>query len=94
MKSLQDIFYNWLSIKVVADARRDDTSAQDTEKLFYELLTVEHGVANIQFEKHEELYIIHYLVEEEKKMMKFPVDLIEVMLIQMQDEPEKFINYR
>lgn len=93
MKSLQDTLYNWLTIKVVADAREDDESAQDTEKLFYELLTTEHGLTDIKIEKDQEMYFVHYSLEDARKSAKFPVELIDVMLQEMESEPDKFINY-
>jgi hypothetical protein len=93
MSSLQDALYNWLTIKVVADVRTDDESAQDTAKLFYEILTEDHGVKNLQVEKDDQMYIVHYSISDEQKTSRFPVELIDVMLDQMEAEPEKFINY-
>ena len=42
MKSVQDTLYNWLTIKVVCDARPDDTAAKETLNLFEEMLTDDH----------------------------------------------------
>lgn len=93
MSSLQDTLYNWLTIKVVADVRVDDTAAQDTVKLFYEILTEDHGLRDIDVKKDEQMYVVHYLIDGEQKKTRFPVELIDVMLEQMEAEPEKFINY-
>jgi hypothetical protein len=93
MSSLQDALYNWLTIKVVADVRTDDESAQDTATLFYEILTKDHGIKNLQVEKDGQMYTVHYMISDEQKTSRFPVELIDVMLDQMEAEPEKFINY-
>ncbi len=93
MSSLQDTLYNWLTIKVVADARKDDESAQDTTALFYDILTNEHGLKNIQIDKNDQMYLVHYTIGDEKKSTRFPIELIDVMLQQMEAEPERFKNY-
>ncbi|MFC0274679.1 hypothetical protein ACFFIX_25465 [Metabacillus herbersteinensis] len=93
MKSLQDALYNWLTIKVVADARMDDTAAQDTADIFLRILRNEHHIHTINVEREELMYLITYQVDENEKTVKFPTELIDVMLNQMIDEPEKFKNY-
>jgi hypothetical protein len=93
MKSLQDALYNWLTIKVVSDERPEDTPAKDTMELFEEILKEEHGLQKIQVEKESDMYIIHFVKNEEEKVSRFPVDLIEVMLNQIKSEPEKYKNY-
>ncbi|WP_147531846.1 hypothetical protein [Bacillus marasmi] len=91
MKSLQDAFYNWLSIKVVSDARPLDVSAVETTELFATILRDEHGVSNIAITKDDERwYFIDYVKDGEQQSMKFPIDLIDVMLKQIEAEPEKF----
>ncbi|MCL6573886.1 MAG: hypothetical protein K6T88_19755, partial [Bacillus sp. (in: Bacteria)] len=60
MKSLQDTLYNWLTIKVVCDARPDDTAARDTLDLFEEMLTVEHHLSNIEIKTDEIMYYVSY----------------------------------
>ena len=62
MRSLQDAMYNWLSIKVVCDARPDDTAAMETEKAFYHILEKEHQVSSVQVRREEELYFISYKI--------------------------------
>jgi hypothetical protein len=93
MKSLQDVLYNWLTIKVVCDARPDDTAAKDTMDLFEEKLTGEHQLSNIVTTKDETMYYVSYLQEGETKKTRFPRELIEVMLNQINLEPEKYQNY-
>ncbi|MBA4537923.1 hypothetical protein H1Z61_12470 [Bacillus aquiflavi] len=93
MKSLQDSLYNWLTIKVVSDARQDDIAAQETKKLFDEILYNDHGLVDIEVTSDEIMYYIHFKQKGEQKKMRFPRELIEVMLEQINAEPEKYRNY-
>jgi hypothetical protein len=93
LKSLQDALYNWLSIKVVAEARPDDQAAQDTLQLFQKILEEEHRLENIRVEKNEVMYSVTILQNGKEKQMKFPIELIEAMLQQIEQEPEKYVNY-
>jgi hypothetical protein len=93
LKSLQDALYNWLSIKVVAEARPDDQAAQDTLQLFQKILEEEHRLENIRVEKNELMYSVTFLQNGKEKQMKFPIELIEAMLQQIEQEPEKYVNY-
>jgi hypothetical protein len=93
MKSLQDALYNWLTIKVVADARPDDQAAWETERLFAEILKNDFQVTNLHITKDEAMYLITYEKDEQQKTTRFPVELIEAMLEQINSEPEKYANY-
>lgn len=93
MKSLQDNLYNWLTIKVVSQERPDDTAAAETEKMFEEMLIQEHGLTNIEIEKDEVMYYVLFDQNGERKKSRFPRELIEVMLNQINSEPEKYVNY-
>jgi len=93
MKSLQDTLYNWLTIKVVCDARPDDTAASDTRLLFEQLLHEEHHVEITVVRKEEPFYFVEYLINHEQKTGRFPIELIDVMLDQINAEPEKYKNY-
>ncbi|MFD1735664.1 hypothetical protein ACFSCX_03715 [Bacillus salitolerans] len=93
MRSLQDALYNWLTIKVVADARKEDVSAKETTQLFYEILTEEHGLSNINIKKDDTMYFVTYEIDQTVKQSRFPIELIDVMIEQMEAEPEKYVNY-
>lgn len=93
MKSLQDTLYNWLTIKVVVDERPDDTAAVDTEKMFYEMLVEDQGLKNIEITTDAVMYYVHYDLDEERKSSRFPRELIEVMLNQINESPERYANY-
>jgi hypothetical protein len=93
MKNVRDTLSNWLTIKVVSDARPGDLAAIDTVKLFESILKDDYLVDNIKIKKDEVLYHLTYDVNGEEKIIHFPVELIDLMLNQMQAEPEKFKNY-
>ncbi|ETI66150.1 hypothetical protein [Neobacillus vireti] len=93
MKSLQDALYNWLTIKVVCDARPEDTAAKETLEYFDEMLTTEHHVSNIETTTDEMMYYLSYQHGEEMKKARYPRELIEIMLDQINNEPEKYENY-
>ncbi|MCM3114084.1 hypothetical protein M3610_02115 [Neobacillus sp. MER 74] len=92
MKSVQDTLYNWLTIKVVCDARPDDTAARDTLHLFEEMLA-DLNLSNIEVTTDVVMYYVSYQQGEETKKTRFPRELIEVMLQQINHEPEKYENY-
>lgn len=93
MNSLQDALYNWLTIKIVIDERPDDTAAIDTEKMFYDILIDKHNLTNIEVTKDDIMYYVHFDHEGERKKQRFPRELIEVMLNQINQQPEKYQNY-
>ncbi|MFC0523989.1 hypothetical protein ACFFGV_10500 [Pontibacillus salicampi] len=93
MQSLQDTVYNWLTIKVVADTRPDDTSAVETSAFFWELLKEEHHVQDINVERLEEMYVVACQTATETRMYRFPTELIDCMHNTIKEEPEKFRNY-
>ncbi|MGF6951275.1 hypothetical protein QF028_003780 [Neobacillus sp. B4I6] len=92
MKSVQDTLYNWLTIKVVCDARPDDTAARDTLNLFEDMIAELH-LSNIEVTKDDVMFYVSYQQGEETKKTRYPQELIEVMLNQINQEPEKYENY-
>jgi hypothetical protein len=93
MKSLQDVLYNWLTIKVVVDERPDDLAANDTLELFNSMLNEEHDIDHVEIEKDETMYYLIYKKDGEMKKTRFPAELIDVMINQINDDPEKYKNY-
>lgn len=91
MKSLQDALYNWLTIYVVAQARPDDAAAQETAAFFKEILKRDFNVTKVKAKK-EAMYIVEYEKNGEEKSARFPTELIESMLKQIEEAPEKYRN--
>lgn len=90
MRSLQDALYNWLTIKVVSDERPDDIAAEETRILFETILLEDHGIGQIEVVKDEIMYTLHFQKAGEIKKMSFPCELIEVMINQINEEPDKY----
>lgn len=90
MRSIQDAFFNWLSIREVAIARPDDVAAKDTEQLFFSILQEQYGIGHVQVEKEDEFVFVSYEQSGEKKQMKLPKDYVESMIDQMNRDPEKY----
>ncbi|HDR6308417.1 MULTISPECIES: hypothetical protein [Bacillus] len=90
MRSVQDALYNWLTIKTVAEARPDDCAAKETYLLFQNMIYEEHKLKNVEVKKNEEMYLITYEMNGEKKSARFPLEAIDCFLDQMNREPEKY----
>ncbi|MFY4773725.1 hypothetical protein [Metabacillus sp. RGM 3146] len=93
MKSFQDALYNWMTIIVVSDHRPDDAAAKETADLFEAVLREEFQISELSYSKEGYEYIINGRRDEEPFTCKFPEELIEVMINQIKEEPEKFKNY-
>ena len=94
MKSLQDALYNWLSIKVVSDARPEDKAASETTEMFYTILLNDHNISDIHIQKVEEMYMLSYIKEGQKGTSRFPAELIDCMLDSINENPERYKNYQ
>ena len=81
MRSVQDALYNWLTIKTVAEARPDDSAAKETYLLFQNMVYEEHKLRNVEVEKNEEMYLITYEINGERKSARFPLEAIDCFWI-------------
>ncbi len=93
MKSLQDTLYNWLTIKVVCDARPDDSAAKETKDLFEKALSEDLGVTDIEVNKEDPMYFVSYTINGEQKKQRYPIELIDIMLNQINENPERYENF-
>lgn len=93
MYSLQDTLYNWLTIKVVCDARPDDTAARETMDLFEKSLLEDHNVTGMEIKKEEPMYYVSYTVNGEQKKQRYSIELIDIMLNQINENPERYENF-
>jgi hypothetical protein len=91
--NLQDALYNWLTIKVVKDERPDDKAAVETTELFDDILQKDHGVSDIIVTTDAVMYYVEYKHQNEVKKVRYPRELIEITLNQINKEPEKYENY-
>ncbi|MEH6942772.1 hypothetical protein [Bacillus sp. JJ722] len=93
MKSLQDALYNWLSIKVVSDARPDDTAAKETVAMFQKILQDDHRVSSLEVTRDDDMYYVMYNQNGSSNTNRFPIDLIDCILISINENPERYKNY-
>jgi hypothetical protein len=93
MDSVQDAVYNWLTIKVVSDARTADLAAVETEKMFFSILETEHKLSEIIVDKDEQMYHVSFLKAGKAEKLHFPTELIEVMLNQINEAPDRYTIY-
>lgn len=90
MRSIQDAFYNWLSIREVALARPEDVAAKETEALFFDILKEQYGIDDVRVEKEGKRVMVYYSVQNEEKKIQLPRDYVESMIDQMNQNPEKY----
>jgi hypothetical protein len=85
---LQDALYNWLQIRVVADARPHDQSAQDTAAFFQDILTEDHRVTDLQYGKEEEMYWLRCKADGTEINQRYDAEAVESLLVAIQNEPK------
>lgn len=62
--TLEDALFNWLQIRLVADARQEDKAARDTLAFFEEILRDDHGLKSFEIEKSDETMLhVRYVKE-------------------------------
>jgi hypothetical protein len=88
--STQDAIYNWLSIQVVVNQRPKDEAALETAELFYEILEEDYQITQVNYLVTNEKYIVSYLQNGQTKSKEYPVDYVEVILNQIECNPEYF----
>ncbi|WP_455662655.1 hypothetical protein [Pradoshia sp.] len=92
MNSLMDAVYNWLTIRIVHDARPDDTAARDTVHLFEKNLE-DHGVDRYSYEKKDGWYTVVYTKDGNDDQFRFREEMVEVMLKQVLSHPERYEQF-
>jgi hypothetical protein len=85
---LQDALFNWLQIQIVADARPDDRSAQDTAAFFHQILTEDHRIKQLVYRKEGEGYLLSYALEGETKSQRYDAEAVESLLLAIESEPK------
>lgn len=91
--STQDAIYNWLSIQVVVVQRPKDEAAIETAQLFYDILEEDYQITQANYSVINEKYIVSYLQNGVINSKEYPVDYVEVLLDQIESNPEQFRLY-
>ncbi|MDF2721684.1 MAG: hypothetical protein K0Q59_1359 [Paenibacillus sp.] len=86
---LQDAIFNWLQIRVVADARPDDNAAKETEAFFAEILRDDHHLKNIRIDKIDDTMVhIRYEQDDKPKIQMFDKEQVMQLLQDIIDNPK------
>ena len=93
MNNLMDAVYNWLTIRIVYDARPDDTAARDTVLLFEKNLEQDHGLDRYSYEKKDGWYTVVFVKDGEEIQHRFREEMVEVMLKQIITHPERYEQF-
>lgn len=85
---LDDALFNWLQIRVVADARPHDRSAQDTADFFREILAQDHQVDEIAYRKEEDMYELEFTADGTPGLRRYDTESVEQLLTAIENEPK------
>ena len=84
---LDDALYNWLQIRIVADARPHDRSALDTAAFFQDILSEDHQVSDLQYKKEGDAYWLHCVTGGNETSRRYDAEAVESLLNAIQSEP-------
>jgi len=90
MQSVQDALYNWLTIKVIFEARPSDAAAKETYVLFDGILKNDHGVSIVEIEVKEDFYLVKFIQNEKERSTRFPIEMIDCFRDQIKMNPERY----
>ncbi|CCQ92402.1 conserved hypothetical protein [[Clostridium] ultunense Esp] len=86
---LHDALFNWLQIKVVAEARPEDHAASETLQFFSEILREDHQVTHLSVTKEgDEAYEIEYVREGKREKERFDAYRVDELLVNIMNEPK------
>jgi hypothetical protein len=86
---LQDALFNWLQIKIVAEARPTDEAARKTADFFAEILRDDHHMTHFEV-SHADLtmYHISYEIDGVRKKQMFDRERVDQLLQDILNEPK------
>lgn len=85
---LEDAIFNWLQITVVNEARPDDLAAKETSEFFREILTQDHNVEQISYERDPFKYLVTYSINGNEEKRNFDLMLVDKLLVDIENEPK------
>ncbi|SEF50922.1 hypothetical protein [Paenibacillus sp. UNC499MF] len=87
--TLQDALFNWLQIRIVAEARPLDEAARKTADFFEEILREDHGVSEFEKTEADEFRLrIDYVREGEKQSAFFDREHARRLLADIDSNPK------
>ncbi|MGG1637797.1 hypothetical protein [Paenibacillus sp. NRS-1760] len=85
----EDALFNWLQIKLVADARPDDNAAFETLTFFEQILTEDHGLTEFVITKTDDTMVhVKYEKDGRTKLQLYPRELGEQLLTDIESNPK------
>jgi hypothetical protein len=86
---LEDALYNWVQIRLVADARPDDNAAKETESFFAEILRDDHKLGHVHIAKTDDTMVhVRYEQEGKTKMQMYDKEHAEQLLSDINANPK------
>ncbi|MFD0616345.1 hypothetical protein ACFQZR_02645 [Paenibacillus sp. GCM10027629] len=86
---LQDALFNWLQIRMVADARPDDRAAVDTVQFFATILQEDHGMTEFDIVTVDDTMVhIKYVIDGKAKKQMVPRENAEQLLHDINSNPK------
>lgn len=86
-KQFQNALFDYLQIKIVADARPEDGAAKKTSEFFYSVLEEDYKLENLEFTKDETMYHVTYTMEGKTKKQFYDREAVEQLLAAIEAEP-------
>ncbi|TMV46698.1 hypothetical protein FE783_25675 [Paenibacillus mesophilus] len=86
---LEDALFNWLQIRLVADARPDDNAAKETESFFAEILRDDHKLGNVHIANKDDTMIhVRYEKDGKPKLQMYDKEHAEQLLADINSNPK------
>ncbi|PYI54613.1 hypothetical protein [Paenibacillus flagellatus] len=86
---LQDALFNWLQIRLVAEARPDDNAAKETESFFAEVLRDDHRLTDVRIASTDDTMVhVRYVHEGKTKTQMFDKEHAEQLLHDINANPK------
>ena len=87
--TVQDALFNWLQIKIVADARPEDGAARETVAFFEQVLREDHRAERVEIaDKDDTMIHVRYETEGKGKRQMFDRHIAEKLLSDIEAEPK------
>ncbi|WP_166243773.1 hypothetical protein [Paenibacillus turpanensis] len=87
--NFQDALFNWLQIRIVANARPSDHAALETARFFSEILQEDHGLDTFEISKVDDTMVyIKYMKDGASKLQMFDRESAEQLLRDIEAEPK------
>ncbi|MCU6709499.1 hypothetical protein M6D81_12370 [Paenibacillus sp. J5C_2022] len=85
----EDALFNWLQIRVVADARPEDEAARKTLEFFLDVLSEDHAITSAEISRTDDTMIyVKYEKNGKSKLQLIPREAGEQLLLDINANPK------